>query len=68
MTGISGVCPQGGVPLHSFIPLIYEATATASVYIVVMYHKRGREWYLEKRGSRKILVGSQNLVSAFDKS
>ena len=29
---------------------------------------RGGEWYLEKRGSRKILAGSQNLGSIFDKS
>ena len=29
---------------------------------------RGGEWYLEKRGSRKILAGSRNLGSVFDKS
>ena len=29
---------------------------------------RGGEWYLEKRGSRKILAGSRNLGSIFDKS
>ena len=29
---------------------------------------RGGEWYLEKRGSRKILAGSQTLGSVFDKS
>ena len=29
---------------------------------------RGGEWYLEKRGSRKILARSQNLGSIFDKS
>ena len=29
---------------------------------------RGGEWYLEKRGSRKILTGSQNLGSVFDNS
>ena len=29
---------------------------------------RGVEWYLEKRGSRKILVESRNLESGFDKS
>ena len=28
----------------------------------------GGEWYLEKRGSRKILAGSRNLGSVFDKS
>ena len=27
---------------------------------------RGGEWYLEKRGSRKILAGSQNLGSVID--
>ena len=26
---------------------------------------RGGEWYLEKRGSRKILAGSRNLGSVF---
>ena len=31
-------------------------------------HVRGGEWYLEKHGSRKILAGSRNLGSAFDKS
>ena len=29
---------------------------------------RGGEWYLEKRGSRKILVGSRNIESIFDQS
>ena len=29
---------------------------------------RGGEWYLKKRGSRKILTGSQNLGSVFDNS
>ena len=29
---------------------------------------KGGEWYLEKRGSRKILAGSQNLGNVFDKS
>ena len=29
---------------------------------------RGGEWYLEKRESRKILAGSRNLGSIFDKS
>ena len=32
------------------------------------HHHRGGEWYLEKRGSRKILAGSQNLGSVFSKS
>ena len=30
--------------------------------------ERGGEWYLEKRGSPKILAGSRNLRSVFDKS
>ena len=34
----------------------------------VPHNSRGGEWYLEKRGSQKILVGSQNLGSVFDKS
>ena len=29
---------------------------------------RGGKWYLKKRGSRKILAGSRNLGSVFDKS
>ena len=29
---------------------------------------RGSEWYLENRGSRKILAGSRNLGNVFDKS
>ena len=29
---------------------------------------RGGEWYLEKRGSRKVLLGSRNLESVFDQS
>ena len=32
------------------------------------YHDRGGEWYLEKRGSWKILSESQNLGSVYDKS
>ena len=35
-------------------------------HIVTMY--RGGEWYLEKLGSQKILAGSRNLGSIFDKS
>ena len=31
-------------------------------------NSRGAEWYLGKRGSRKILAGSRNLGSVFDKS
>ena len=30
--------------------------------------RRGGEWYLEKRGSRKTLAGSRNLGNVFDKS
>ena len=33
-----------------------------------MQSLRGGEWYLKKRGSRKILPGSRNLGSVFDKS
>ena len=38
------------------------------VCLVTGYKRRGGEWYLEKCGSRKILAGSQNLESVFDKS
>ena len=31
-------------------------------------HHMGGEWYLEKRGSRKIFAGSGNLGSIFDES
>ena len=33
-----------------------------------MHFSRGGEWYLEKRGSRKIFAGSRNPGSVFDKS
>ena len=33
-----------------------------------VFFNRGAEWYLKKRGSRKILAGSRNLGSVFDKS
>ena len=38
--------------------------------IIVRLRKkiRGGDWYLEKRGSRKILAGSRSLGSVFDKS
>ena len=35
---------------------------------ILVHSIRGGEWYLEKRGSRKILAGSRNLGSVFDKS
>ena len=39
------------------------------VVVLVLESKgRGGEWYPEKRGSRKILAGSRNLGSVFDKS
>ena len=41
------------------------------VYTLSFYNDgyvRGGEWYLEKRGSRKIFAGSRNLGSVFDKS
>ena len=34
----------------------------------ILHKSRGGEWYLEKRGSRKILAGFRNLGSVFDKS
>ena len=39
-----------------------------SVKTKTYWNSRGGEWYFEKRGSRKILAGSQNLGSVFDKS
>ena len=36
--------------------------------LVTQTNPRGGEWYLEKRGSRKILAGSRNLGSVSDKS
>ena len=38
------------------------------IHLQVFTSCRGGEWYLEKRGSRKILAGSRNLESIFDKS
>ena len=35
---------------------------------MMVKHIRGGEWYLEKRGSRKILARSRNLGNVFDKS
>ena len=39
-----------------------------SVSLHLISKRRGGEWYLEIRGSRKILAGSRNLGSVFDKS
>ena len=39
---------------------------TASSFVIKQ--ERGGEWYLEKRGSRKILARSRNLGNVFDKS
>ena len=51
--------PSGGVTkCCCFVRLSFEELAQS----------RGGEWYLEKRGSRKILAGSRNLGSVFDKS
>ena len=36
--------------------------------ILTHYNLRGGEWYLERRRSWKILTGSRNLGSVFDKS
>ena len=43
------------------MPLLDRALAS-------QYRPMGGEWYLEKRGSRKILAGSRNLGSVNDKS
>ena len=37
-------------------------------HTTVPFSNRGGEWYHETRGSRKILAGSQNFGSVFDKS
>ena len=37
-------------------------------FLTIVYNSGGAEWYLEKRGSRKVLAGSRNLGSVFDKS
>ena len=48
------------------IAIIY---ISSNLHCLKLIHSiRGGEWYLEKRGSRKILAGSQNLKSVFDKS
>ena len=51
-------------------PSEFELLGLYSKFInnVVLSSRRGAEWYLEKRGSRKILAGSRNLGSIFDKS
>ena len=48
-------------------PLIQGHTGGAGK-LAVCALSRGGEWYLEKRGSRKILAASRNLGSVFDKS
>ena len=47
---------------------IFMSPVSKNIHIHTLYTKRGGEWYLEKRGSRKILAGSRNLGSVFDKS
>ena len=39
-----------------------------TLYNTTLSKIRGGEWYLEKRGSRKILAGSRNLGNVFAKS
>ena len=51
---------EGEVLVFSILPRLLHKTRNESL--------RGAEWYLEKRGSRKILAGSRNLGSVFDKS
>ena len=51
--------------VHYKVILIFQAVDEINE---VCHSYRGGEWYLEKRGSRKILAGSRNLGSIFDKS
>ena len=44
-----------------------NANPRFKLYQGVYFSTRGGEWYLEKRGSRKILAGSRNHESVFDK-
>ena len=53
-------CP--GFPISPVFPRWKEKNEKST------FNLRGAEWYLEKRGSWKILAGSRNLGSVFDKS
>ena len=46
----------------------HSESGSLSQLVIYIQYIRGGEWYREKRGSRKILAGSRNLGSVFDKS
>ena len=50
---------------HLFVVLTYACQLHFWHY---SNRNRGSEWYLEKCGSQKILSGTQNLGSVYDKS
>ena len=53
---------------YSFLKINGKKVDETAFKPAVGHRVRGGEWYLEKRGSRKILAGSRNLGSVFDKS
>ena len=58
----------GSIPWSPNLPLA-RITYQKRTFLAQNYkHCRGGEWYLEKRGSRKILAGSWNLRGVSDKS
>ena len=82
-TFLYGVMPVTSWPNWSHHPLIAYAKSkwvmqrnlfriterTSACWLqITMNNSRGSEWYLQKRGSRKILSGSRNLGSVYDKS
>ena len=71
-------CKIGGIGAESFLHdgrcsgLSRDNTDNlddlVTLYNTTLSKIRGGEWYLEKRGSRKILAGSRNLGNVFAKS
>ena len=54
--------------IHKACLSIFAESVKARFQATQAFYNRGGEWYHEKRGSRKILAGSRNLGSVFDKS
>ena len=71
LTGVLFACQRLLEIISLFIYLISSLCRIMFFFLSYPWHvffNRGAEWYLEKRGSRKILAGSRNLGSVFDKS
>ena len=53
---------------RSFVGWLNVIKHSVVNHFLLSFNCRGGEWYHEKRGSRKILAGSRNLGSVFDRS